>query len=101
MWYIFTKNYGKDFVSTVIPGFRPVLPPNEIFIKRSPSLFEERLNISYNFFEWELRLDTFNDFTELTNVEPSMRDAFSYLKTLKRFILSKIYQSHSRSKSSL
>jgi len=85
-WYDFTKNHEKDFVNTVIPGFRPASPPNEISIERSPNLFEKRLNISYSFFEREIRIDTWNDFGENTFIEPSEKESFSYLIGLKTML---------------
>jgi len=91
-WNSFLKKQDVGFVPSAIPGFdeiyiyyEPDLPP----IPKTPSLFEERLEIALRYMDPSLkmiRIDTWNDWGEWSNVEPTSEEGFVFLETLKEVL---------------
>jgi hypothetical protein len=92
VWYEFTKKEDRSFIPTIIPGFDnsyswgpPGLPP----IERSPEKFMGRLKIASRYLDSPriIRIDTWNDFGEWSYVEPTQKEAFTYLEKLREVLL--------------
>jgi hypothetical protein len=82
-------------VPSSIPGFdnrlAPWGDPTSIPLPRDPNKFKERVNISLKYMNSELkmfRIDTWNDWYENTQIEPSSNDGLLYLKILKEVLRS-------------
>jgi hypothetical protein len=91
-WSTFLKKYNIVFVGSAIPGFdeiyihyKPDLPP----IPKAPQLFEERLRIALKYTHpvKMIRIDTWNDWGEWTNVEPTVEEGMAYLEVLKKVLV--------------
>ena len=91
-WSSFLKKQDVGFVPSAIPGFdeiyiyyEPDLPPTP----KTPSLFKERLEIALRYMDPGLkmiRIDTWNDWGEWSNVEPTSEEGFVFLETLKEVL---------------
>lgn len=90
-WYWFTKDWGKDFIVTVAPGFDnsyswggPQVP-----LPRGADLFKKRLEIALKYLDPRLpilKIDTWNDWGEWSYFEPTVKEGFAYLETLKSLL---------------
>jgi hypothetical protein len=93
-WSNFLRNYNTIFVGSAIPGFDEIyiyytndLPP----IPKSPQLFKNRLEIAFNYMDPRLkmiRIDTWNDWSEWTNIEPTREELFEYLDVIVEILRS-------------
>jgi len=91
-WSDFLRKEKIGFVPSVIPGFdevyiyyKPYPPP----IPKTPYFFKIRLKIALNYLDPDLkmiRIDTWNDFSEWSNVEPTREEGFIFLETLKEVL---------------
>ena len=87
IWRNFTKEWNKDFIVTLTPGFdnsyswgSPQIP-----LPRDISKFMERLKIAIRYLDNShpiLKIDTWNDFGEWTYIEPTRKEGFTYLEIL-------------------
>jgi hypothetical protein len=87
-WREATQTAGVDFIPTIIPGFdnRAVLYTNtHTYYPRSLELFEATINVAKDYLGKNriMRLVSFNEWFEGTNVEPSVEDGLKYLQTLR------------------
>jgi hypothetical protein len=90
-WYRFTKDWGKDFIVTVAPGFDnsyswggPQVP-----LPRGADLFKKRLEIALRHLDPRLpvlKIDTWNDWGEWSYFEPTVKEGFAYLEALKSLL---------------
>ena len=91
-WSEFLIKNDVGFVPSAIPGFYEIYkgyernyPP----IPRSPEKFRERLRIAMKYMDPKLkiiRIDTWNDWGEWTNIEPMKKEKFTYLEVLKNVL---------------
>jgi hypothetical protein len=94
------KNYSNylneinvPLVPSSIPGFdnrlAPWGNPNSIPLLRDPYKFKERLSIALKYMNPQLkmiRIDTWNDWYENTQIEPSLNEGLLYLQILKEIL---------------
>jgi hypothetical protein len=93
-WSKFLRNYNTIFVGSTIPGFDEIYiyytndyPP----IPKSPKLFKNRLEIAFNYMDPRfkmVRIDTWNDWSEWTNIEPTREELFGYLDIIVEILRS-------------
>ncbi|MGQ4892897.1 MAG: glycoside hydrolase family 99-like domain-containing protein [Candidatus Njordarchaeia archaeon] len=87
-WKYFTEKRGKYFIPSVAPGFDNNHTPydtTELPLPRSPKKFETRLRLALRYVDLnhaEIEIDTWNDFSEWSYVEPDVKDGFAYLNVL-------------------
>ncbi len=90
-WARFAGRNGLEFAPSVIPGFdqRRVRwgDPASAPLERGPERFRERLEIIRPWLSKHrlLRIDTWNDFFENTQIEPTQSEGFAYLEEVRRF----------------
>lgn len=90
-WARFAGREGLEFVPSVIPGFdqRRVRwgDPTSVPLERSPKRFRKRLEVIRPWLSRHrlLRIDTWNDFFENTQIEPTRSEGFAYLEEVRRF----------------
>jgi hypothetical protein len=90
-WARFAWRNGLEFAPSVIPGFdqRRVSwgDPASVPLERSPERFRGRLEIARSQLSRHrlLRIDTWNDFFEDTQIEPTRSEGFAYLEEVRRF----------------
>jgi len=92
MWKHFTKEWNKDFIVSLIPGFdnsyswgEPQIP-----LPRNIEKFAKRLEIAVKYLDDQqpmLKIDTWNDWGEWSYIEPTNKEKFSYLNILKSFLI--------------
>lgn len=89
-WEEYATADGKDFVSTVAPGFdnsRSGWGPPQVGLPRSPERFRGLLMLALAHTvgrrHREIRIDTWNDFWESSFLEPSAGEGFAYLAVLR------------------
>jgi hypothetical protein len=87
-WREATEAAGIDLIPTIIHGFdnRAALYTNtHTYYPRSPELFKATISVAKNYLTKNriMRLVSFNEWFESTNVEPSVEDGFKYLQTLR------------------
>ena len=88
IWKKFAEEKKLFFVPTVIPGFDNNHTPydtTELPLPRSPKKFETRLRLALRYVDLnhaEIEIDTWNDFSEWSYVEPDVKDGFAYLNVL-------------------
>jgi archaellum component FlaC len=87
-WSSFLRNYSTIFVGSAIPGF------DEIYIyytndypaiPKTPNIFKNRLEIAFKYMDPRfkiIRIDTWNDWSEWTNIEPTREELFGYLDVI-------------------
>jgi hypothetical protein len=89
-WSRWAKGNGKGF----IPSFKPSEnttrvdwgSPDNYILPRSPQLFQKRVEILLKYMDPKLRMiriDTWNDWYENTEIEPSVEEGLTYLNLLK------------------
>ncbi|TDA37635.1 MAG: hypothetical protein DSO07_12385 [Thermoproteota archaeon] len=83
-WDRRTKEMGKSYVSSVVPGFKYVWESQGI--GRDINRIKNQLLYSLKLTNL-VRMDTWNDFAENTFVEPSQRDGFSYLEEIHKILV--------------
>jgi len=91
-WRNFTKEWSKDFIVTLTPGFDnsyswggPQIP-----LPRGGSRFAERLKIAIRYLDSPrsvLKIDTWNDWGEWSYIEPSQKEGFAYLEVLREILV--------------
>jgi hypothetical protein len=91
-WRSFTKEWNKDFIVSLTPGFDnsyswggPQIP-----LPRDGKRFAERLEIAIKYLDSNrpiLKIDTWNDWGEWSYIEPSRNEGFSYLEILKPLLI--------------
>jgi hypothetical protein len=85
-WSKWTKEIGKSYVSSVIPGFKYVGEPKGI--ERNINRIKNQLLYSLDITKL-IRIDTWNDFGENTFIEPSQKDGFNYLSKVHEILIEK------------
>jgi|GEM_PF-746748 len=91
-WRIFCDKNKIGLHPAIIPSFdgRWVSwgNPNEVPVERSPKKFRERLEIAYKYATEPkfLIINTYNDFFENTQIEPTTEEGMLYLEVLKDFL---------------
>jgi hypothetical protein len=89
-WTNWANRNGKG----LIPSFKPSENTTQVpwgdhsnyVLPRSPELFERRLEIMFKYMDPKLkmiRIDTWNDWYENTEIEPSLEDGLAYLNILR------------------
>jgi hypothetical protein len=92
VWKDFTKKWGKDFIVPLTPGFDNSYSWGgaQIPLPRGSDKFAERLKIAIRYLDNHrpmLKIDTWNDFGEWSYVEPTQKEAFTYLEKLREVLL--------------
>ena len=82
-WSKWVEEIGKHYVSSIIPGFKYIWESTGI--QRNPERIKSQLLYSLNKTKL-LRIDTWNDFSENTFVEPSQKDEFTYLTKIHEIL---------------
>ena len=88
-WSKFLINENLHIVPSVLPGFKfiYVYATQEVVpLPKSPDKFKERLEIALNYMDLNIRMiriDTWNDWGEWTNIEPDTKYYFKLLEVLK------------------
>lgn len=91
-WGKWAISNNKKLVPSTTPEFdsRHVRwgDPSSIPLERSPTKFEERLNIIIQYSQHPkiIMVGTFNDFFESTTLEPAREYGFTYLQLLKKIL---------------
>lgn len=81
------RPYAIESAKFMMTSFKPGEVTIEI-LPRTPELFKERFNTCLRYATplKMVRIDTWNDWYELTQVEPDRIDKFTYLKILKNIL---------------
>jgi hypothetical protein len=85
-WSTMTNQLGKVFIPSVLPGFHKLVNPDWPILPKSTIRLSSQIEIALKYIDPNLRMvlvTTFNDWTEDTNVEPSVEDEFTYLQTIR------------------
>jgi hypothetical protein len=87
------KEVDIPLIPSIIPGFdnrlAPWGDPTSIPLPRDPNKFKERVSIALKYMDSRLkmiRIDTWNDWYENTQIEPSSSDGLLYLQILKEVL---------------
>jgi hypothetical protein len=83
-WSEWVKNIGKSYVSSIIPGFKYAGETKGIL--RDINRIKNQLLYSLDITEL-IRIDTWNDFSENTFIEPSQKDGFNYLSKVHEILI--------------
>jgi hypothetical protein len=85
-WAAAAKASNVVFIPSAVPGYRKPIRPDFLTTPRSQLSFAKQLEIGKEYLDPTLEMlliTTFNDWTENTQVEPSVEDGFKYLQTLR------------------
>jgi len=85
-WSSMSKGLGVHFVPSVLPGFHRIANPEWPVLPRSAERLRNQIQVAMKHIDPSLPLalvTTFNDWTENTQVEPSVEDGFSYLQVIR------------------
>jgi archaellum component FlaC len=85
-WSKWVEKIGKTYVSSVIPGFKYIW--ESIGIQRRLDRIQNHLLYSLDKTKL-IRIDTWNDFSENTFVEPSQNDGFNYINKIHEIMVEK------------
>jgi len=93
-WLPWALENNKGFFPSFKPGEDSRLVPwgGEMVLPRSPELFEERVKIMVKVLNVlsgttrYFRIDTWNDSFEATEIEPSVRDGYTYMMLLGKLL---------------
>jgi len=83
-WLKSSKSLGFKFIPFATPGFHVVDDPKNLV--RDISKFKKRLRVAKEYMDPELKMiiiSTFNEWYEDTYVEPSPKEGFAYLQSIK------------------
>jgi hypothetical protein len=86
-WSSFLRNYNTIFVGNAIPGFDEIYIyyTNDYPYTKKSQLFKNRLEIAFKYIDSRfkmVRIDTWNDWSEWTNIEPTREELFAYLNAI-------------------
>jgi hypothetical protein len=85
-WSSMAKSLGVNFIPSVLPGFHRLSNPDWPVLPKSTDRLRNQIDIAMKYLDPRIRLafiTTFNDWTENTQIEPSVEDGFKYLQTLR------------------
>ncbi len=85
-WASMAKDNGVLFIPSALPGFRRIANPEWPTLPRSIDRLTKQLKLALKYMDPNVRMlfiTTFNDWTENTQVEPSVEDNFKYLQALR------------------
>lgn len=85
-WSTISKRLGVHFVPSVLPGFHRIANPEWPVLPRSTERLRNQIHVAMKHIDPSLPLalvTTFNDWTENTQVEPSVEEGFSYLQVIR------------------
>jgi hypothetical protein len=95
VWHMWATNHGKGIIPSMKPSEDTTRVPwgglGNYELPRSPKLFKEWLKILLRYTDPNLkmiRIDTWNDWNENTEIEPSREEGLTYLNILKDVISS-------------
>ena len=88
-WSEATNALGVGFIPSAIPGFDDrAIRMGHIPLPKSTERFRKQLIIARQYTNINtILITTFNEWHESTNIEPSVKDGFSYLQVLKQVLL--------------
>ena len=89
VWNKLAKKYNKLLVPSVIPGYIAKQDPPEFHLPRNADMFEEMLK-NVLVFSLSVKIDTYNEYRESTNIDPTMEENNCFLKALEKVVLTKI-----------
>jgi hypothetical protein len=86
-WFNVTKDLKVGFIPSALPGFDDsAVRAGNIPLPKSTDRFKKQIEIAKSYIDNNLKtiaITTFNEWREYTYIEPSVEDAFEYLKVLK------------------
>lgn len=95
VWNRLAKKYNRQFIPSIVPGYINVRKPKDPVLPRSTTMFEKIVEIALEYANSVdnkilIRIDTFNEFSEGTVVEPVVEENSIYLcslfKILKKYL---------------
>ncbi len=92
VWNKLARKYNKTFIPSVIPGFVDLRNPNFPRLSRDVEMFKKELIAALETAISRgnmriIRIDTFNEFSEATGIEPTREEGFAFLKTLRSLLI--------------
>jgi hypothetical protein len=88
-WFRVTQALGIPFIPSILPGYddRAARPQAGILpLEKSIERFNEQIMIAKKYLSNKvpiILITTFNEWHEFTNIEPSLEDGFSYLRSVR------------------
>jgi len=83
LWSNFAREKNLEYIASISPGFKYYYEKKGL--PRSAEQFKEMIKNSLTYTRI-IRIDTWNDFGENTFIEPSEKESFSYLISLKTML---------------